>query len=480
MKLCHWALLCLSLCLILTVPTQAQENRSLADRVLAFPDKLAAGITKKAEATEEKLLQQTEKYLAKLKKQEAKLKKQLAKTDSLKAKELFGDADQFYSKLEEKVKSKEAALDKFNNVYSGHLDSLTTAFKFFEENKLFAQTAGVTDKYKEVFAQCQSLQKTFNNTEEIKKYLQQRQQFLKQQLANTPLAKQFRKYQEQVYYYKAQVDEYKQLFEQPDKLTAKVLGLLQDVPAFRNFFNKFSDLAGIFNLPGNDPLGSISLTGLQTRAGLQQEMMQRLGAGPNMQQVLSQGVADAQSQLNQLKEKLRQIGSEGGDMDMPDFKPNQQKTKSLLQRIELGTNMQTVKKTSFFPSTTDFALTAAYRINDKSIAGVGMSYKMGWGQDIRHIALSHQGMGMRSFVDIKIKGGFWISGGGELNYKAQFRDFSILNDYSPWQKSFLLGLSKKYKAGKKLNGNFQLLYDFLWQQQVPRTQPVVWRLGYNF
>jgi hypothetical protein len=197
--------------------------------------------------------------------------------------------------------------------------------------------------------------------------------------------------------------------------------------------------------------------------------------------MVQQNIQAAQTQLSALKDKISKLGGgSGSDADLPDFKPNQQKTKSFLKRLEYGTNIQTQKSGTYFPTTTDLALSVGYKLNDKSTIGIGASYKLGLGQDIRHIAISHQGMGLRSFADFKLKGNIWISGGGELNYLAAFRNFHILDDFSPWQKSALLGLTKKYKAGKKLKGNMQLLYDFLWQQQVPRAQPVVFRVGYSF
>jgi hypothetical protein len=52
-----------------------------------------------------------------------------------------------------------------------------------------------------------------------------------------------------------------------------------------------------------------------------------------------------------------------------------------------------------------------------------------------------------------------------------------LNDYSKWQQSGLVGLTKKYKIGKK-SGNIQLLWDFLSYQQVPQTKPIKFRIGY--
>ena len=87
---------------------------------------------------------------------------------------------------------------------------------------------------------------------------------------------------------------------------------------------------------------------------------------------------------------------------------------------------------------------------------------------------------MRSFVDYKLKGSIWLSGGADMNYRSAFYSFEILKEYSAWQKSALLGVSKKYQVNSRLKGNMQVLYDFLWKQQVPRTQPVIFRLGYIF
>jgi hypothetical protein len=209
---------------------------------------------------------------------------------------------------------------------------------------------------------------------------------------------------------------------------------------------------------------------------LQQDLQQRLGSGVNQQ--INQQVNAAQGQLDQLKNKISLPGG-GNDHDMPGFKPNGQKIKSFLQRFELGTNLQSTKANNYFPTTTDLGLSIGYKLNDKSVIGIGGSYKVGWGNDIRHIRLTHEGIGLRSFLDVKVKGGFWLSGGGELNYKSRFSDFEILKNYSSWQRSALLGVTKKYKVGKKFKGNAQLLYDFLWNQQVPRTQAILFRLGYT-
>jgi hypothetical protein len=56
------------------------------------------------------------------------------------------------------------------------------------------------------------------------------------------------------------------------------------------------------------------------------------------------------------------------------------------------------------------------------------------------------------------------------------------DEISSWQKSGLVGVSKivsiKSKFFKKTK--LQLLWDFLSYQQMPRTQPIKFRVGYNF
>jgi hypothetical protein len=85
---------------------------------------------------------------------------------------------------------------------------------------------------------------------------------------------------------------------------------------------------------------------------------------------------------------------------------------------------------------------------------------------------------LRSYIDIKLKGSIWITGGYEQNYMQGFDKIPVLNDYSKWQQSGLMGLSKKYKVGKKI-GNMQLLWDFLSYEQAPQTQALKFRVGYT-
>jgi hypothetical protein len=170
-------------------------------------------------------------------------------------------------------------------------------------------------------------------------------------------------------------------------------------------------------------------------------------------------------------------------MQMPEgFKPNNQKTKSFWKRLELGTNTQSQKSTSFFPATSDLGLSLGYKLNDKSVVGIGASYKLGWGRGWNHIKFTSEGAGLRSFVDCKLRGSFWISGGYEANYKTAFNRIDELKTFNAWQQSGLLGLSKVVNIKTKFfsKTKLQLLWDFLSYEQVPRTQALLFRVGYNF
>lgn len=478
-------LLCITLCLWLN--SVAQDSTSSVNKLISFPDKVFTSIDKKASNIEGKLTSKTEKYLSKIEKQENKLKKKLQRKDSVLANSVFGDIESNYNN----IKIKQAAITGYANTYSGHLDSISTALGFVKDlsilkNNNIPNFANVQQlqKLDKSLENLKSLQSKFNQTEQIKQYLQQRQQFLKQQLQKVGMVKELRKFRKEVYYYQAQVREYKQIFEDPNKLEAKLMEVVTKVPAFKDFFAKNSELGSLFALPGGNAPTSASLQGLQTRAMVNQGIQERFGTGADITQVLKQNLQQAQNQLSALKSKVSQyssgsFGNSGDDLDMPDFKPNEQKTKSFLNRLEYGANVQSQKARSIFPVTSDLGVSLGYKINDKSIVGIGASYKVGWGSGFNNIKITHQGVGVRSYVDWKLKGSLYIAGGYEMNYRTVIGTIDQLKGYSSWQKSGLVGLSKKYNVSKKLKGNMQLLWDFLSYQQVPYTQPILFRIGYS-
>ena len=341
-------------------------------------------------------------------------------------------------------------------------------------------------------AKMKTLESQFQKAEEIKKFLKERREYLKQQLGQIGFARQFKQLNKQVYYYGEQVNEYKQLLKDHSKAEKKAIDLLSKTKLFKDFMRKNSQLASLFRLPGdpNDPTTQASLAGLQTRAQVNGLIQQQLAAGgPNAQAQFTQNMQDAQNQLNQLKNKLGKLGKGSSSDGMPEgFKPNNQKTKSFLKRLQLGTNIQSQRANGFLPTTSNIGLSLGYKLNDKSVIGIGASYKIGWGKDIRHINITHQGIGFRSFADWKIKGSFWLSGGYEMNYTPILRNVVFSSPVGggregvAWQESGLIGVSKVISLKTKFfkQTKLQLLWDLLSYRQVPRTQPIIFRIGYNF
>lgn len=442
------------------------------------PQKWAASISKRLDKLEEKIVAKSLKTLDRLKRQEEKIARKLQAKDSTAAKSMMADMQAKYQALENKLKDPTAISSNTVRQYLPKLDTLTTALKFLDDK-------GVGGTVKSALSKASSFQNKLQQAEEIRKFIRNRRQQLREQLEKLGLLTQLKKFNKEVYYYSAQIKEYKELLKDSKKAERKAIDLLSKTKLFKDFMKKHSMLASLFRMPGDpsDPAYSASLAGLQTRAQVNSLIQQQIVAGgPNARQQFQHNLQQAQSQLQQLKNKILKGGAGSSDAEMPEgFKPNKQKTKSFLKRLEIGTNVQTPGAKNYFPVTSDLGLSVGYKLNDKSIIGIGASYKLGWGNGWRQIRITHQGAGLRSFIDWKIKGVFWISGGYEMNYRTVFDDISDLKNLSAWQQSGLLGLSKSIPIKSKFfeKTKLQLLWDFLSYEQRPRTQPIIFRVGYN-
>lgn len=481
------------LCLLLCQTTCAQDGCTAIERVIQFPSRYITKVQNRFSHVDEHLTKQTEKYLQRLTKQENKLKRKLSRIDSAAAQRVFGNAQEQYNKLSDKLKNTTAsAANTTGGEYLPYVDSIKGSLSFLQQNnQLLSSSENLQRSVQGSLLQVNQVQSKLQQAEQIKAFIRNRKQQIKEALSkytNLPkgITNSFTEYNKQAYYYDQQVKEYKDILNDPDKMITKGLSLLNKLPAFKEFMQQHSELASLFRLPDNYGAPQ-SLAGLQTRAQVQQQIQAQLAsAGPNAQQYLQQNLQAAKSQLNQLKDKINKLGGSSGDMEMPDFKPNDQKTKNFWQRLEYGTNFQTARSNYFFPTTTDLALSVGYKINNNSTIGIGASYKMGWGRDIRHIDITHEGMGLRSFLDMKLKGSFYASGGFEYNYQSGLPPASSggggIETANTWSKSGLMGISKVVSIKSKFfrKTRLQLLWDFLSYQQEPKTQPIKFRVGYNF
>jgi hypothetical protein len=463
----------------------AQHIDSLEGKLENLPGNFFAKIQKKYASIEKNLSKKTTKYLAKMQRQEKRLQRNAAKADSSYIP--HENVDSIYAAFAGKLSSAgQSPVDHARssvvrlNQYNPFIDTLSTSLAFLKKYK------GLEDKIKAPTDALDQLKSRLNQTDKIKEFIAQRKEQLKEELSKythipSSLKNEYANIQKTAYYYSAQVKEYRDMLKDPKKIEEKALSILNQMPFFQKFMKENSQLASLFRLPDNSGSSTAqTLAGLQTRASVQGMIQQRIASGgPNAMAQVQQNLAAAQAEIGKLKDKISQLGGGGSDLEMPDFKPNSQKTKPLSKRLEYSANVQFTKSNNLLPSTANIGLGIGYKLDDKRIIGVGMDYSEGMGT-IQHISFTSQGIGLRSYLDWKIKKQIYITGGYEMNYNSAFKNIEQLKDYEAWQRSALIGLSKKYKISKKVKGNMQLLYDFLANKHVPISQPVIFRVGYNF
>ena len=473
-------LLILSLIIFTSYHSEAQTDSTI-EALQKLPTKYITKIDSKIDKYSSRITSKTEKTLTKLSRWENKIQLLLQKVNPEAAQRLFGNDQTTFSTLLQKIKEGKSIAENYKTQYDNYRDKLTTNLKYLEQQKDKLKNS-VAEPLAKATKKMNELEQDVKNSEALEQFIKER----KKQLINESVkyignSKYLTKINKEAYYYVETLRNYKEIFNDKKKTEETALKLLNDIPAFQKFTQQNSQLAALFGLPSayNNPQ---NLAGLQTRASVQSLIQTRMAAGgPNAQQMIRDNIQSAQAKLSQLKDRVLKAGGSNSDMEVPNFKPNQQKTKTFLQRLEFGSNLQFAKNSSFLPTTVDMGLSVGYKLNDKSIIGIGASYKMGLGS-IQHLKISHQGIGLRSFVDWKIKKQLFVSGGFEMNYNAQFKNITQLKSFNDWQTAGLLGLSKKIKLRTKWfkGGKLQLLYDMLYRQHMPVGQPIVFRTGYNF
>jgi len=471
--------LCLLLAEILSIACSAQENAG------ALPPSIPNGamlqdIEKSSAATDKALIKRTEKYLTRLSNIEYRIKAQWQRTRPRELDRFPSNEYQHWIK-----QLNDTSMHAAPRTYIGRLDSIQSALHFLQAQKQLSGTGKDIALLSGATTRVEQLQEHLDMSGDIYQYILQRKQQIAQLMTSysqlpAGLAKELDKFKTTAYYYRQEMEQYKHLINQPRKMEEKALELLNKVPAFREFMAQHSMLAQLFRLPADyDNPGSLS--GLQTRAQIQQLLQQQAGSGgAGGMAILQQQVESAQEKLGALRDKVAKYGVGGQDVDMPGFTPDHQKTKTFLQRLTYGFNLQLAKSTTYFPNTGNFGFSVGYKINDKSTVGVGLSYNLGLGTGWDHIHFSSQGLGLRSFFDWKIKGSFYLAGGFEENYLSAFHNIAQLRQYSAWQGSALIGLEKKYRISQKMLGNVQLLFDMLYKQELPPGQMLKFRVGYSF
>lgn len=479
-----------SLCLAATV-SHAQSTDTLTGKLANFPSRLFGKIQSQSASLNQQLTSQTQRYLARMARREQRMQQKLAAVDSNAAKSLFANSQQQYAALGAQIKTDTGSRQTtFSGQYHSYADTLQGAMAFLRQNPQVL-ASGTAAKLQAASTQFQALQAKMQDADIAKAYVQSRQQQISQYLAEHAnvagvLGKPLAGMQQEQVYYAQRVQQYKAMLSDPGALAQQALSMLGRLPAFQNFMTTHSQLGSLFHLPGNYGTAQ-ALNGLQSKeqvAGLVKSQVSAGGAaGASAMQT---NLQSAESSLDGYKDKLSNLGKLGlgsGDAQLPvDPKTNDQHTKSLLGRLQYSFNFQTTHSSIYYPSLLTLGLGLGYKLGHSNVIGIGASYEMGTGNGINHIAITGNGLGLRSFATIKIKTSFSLYAGLEYNYTTPFTTYQQLKQLQYWTRSGLIGVQKtvSMKSTVFKQTTLALLWDFLSYQQVPQTQPLIFRIGYSF
>jgi hypothetical protein len=190
---------------------------------------------------------------------------------------------------------------------------------------------------------------------------------------------------------------------------------------------------------------------------------------------LKSGVA----QLDKLKAKYGNIAD---SRYLPKRAPNPLKSKPFIERIIPGINFQTFKKGNLV--NVDLSPFVAYRIYPRWRAAVGGTYRFQLTKKIQPVT-DDKAFGFRVFTNYKVFRGFHLHVEGEwmraMVYDPYSQQISTPDDLEQkWVPGLYGGLLKEYKVGKRINGNFQVLYNFLFERNGLYPAKVNMRFGFEF
>lgn len=470
------------------------EVREIADKILftAEQDRII-------------FLKESVKQLKAIHQKEEKIKKHL---DSvlLKQSEPFSrDLQGKIDEIETLMNNPESILSKIPaGPYVARFDSLFSLFEFVENGNeklpyLEEARAKLSNLKKQIYFSGKLNEWLGNREEQWSRILTGRGSFIPQDINRI-----FKEWQGEVNIFKQQFFNWKEALNDSKRMEREVLALLNKLPAFKDFMSRNSELARLFGPVGgvgNTPPGQ-GLPGLQSIQSISQELQLRFGTqmvqGGGLLQLQLQAGMDQLGQtqapdisgiipginlpVEGTSSLIEEVG--GGVVSPAQKEATELKAKSFGKRFEFGWNLQSAIRLQNFPAVRDVGLSLGYKLNPRSVIGVGVAYKFGLGESWKNIEWTHEGLGLRSYLDWrltdaggKIFKGLWLTGGFEMNYWSRIARNVQWKELA-WRSAGIIGLTKVI-PGKKHNGKIQVLFNYL-DINLPLEDRISIRWGKTF
>ncbi|SFN23620.1 hypothetical protein SAMN05428949_2067 [Chitinophaga sp. YR627] len=166
---------------------------------------------------------------------EQRMRKRLMKADATAAQRIFDRGIDSMTAFRTCAERQVAAVGEITHSYNSYLDTLQVAVRFLRSSGELRQLVD-------------QLRFSVGISEQIGDYLYKRQYTLKEQLSPYPaFTKDLQRLHKQAYYYRAQIRELGCTIREMGRPEVRMIALLRESSSFRDFFKKYSLLAG---LPG--------------------------------------------------------------------------------------------------------------------------------------------------------------------------------------------------------------------------------------
>jgi hypothetical protein len=397
----------------------------------------------------------TANYLKKFNKSQETFLKKLCKKDSQKADALYRELAQSQQRLNRKVSGQyKNPFEKTTATYNSYNDTLFNALNCSGDNKAL-NAAG---NYK----------KQLQNENYIRDYMRQQKLSMKNASLEVPSMKYFfRGIDKSSYYYVQQLNDYDRSFSQIDQWENFGINLLKQKTDFSKLMSENSQATSLASIP-ND--WGKDITGLQTnelvKASQQKDWNNLTEEG---KELAKDKLTDGAKQISRMKTDLPKISNAA---DVPEFTPNPLKTKRTIDRLHYGFDFQFNHQSSMVPKGITLGLNSEYDLLPKLDIGLGFAYyssfQKTYSENKNDIPKPFT---IRFYSDYKIRSLLFFTFNYERIYPKTF---------NTWTHNAMAGLKLKYPKAKKLAPYISFMYNFLYEQQVPKTQMIVYRIGWIF
>lgn len=391
------------------------------------------------------------------------------------------------SNVSESSNGRVAHLASDNSVYVPNLDSVRMILLFLKSSKVKSYlTLTQLGKIKELLTNVDKVSVDLKAGEKIAELVRAEQNQIAHYIQNsispfTSLRKSYSKYSKELYYYKATVDQAKEMLNEPDKAMGRLMSELGRFDGFKSFLEKNSILAELF--PRSENTGSLlALDGLQTRQDIEKIIKPKIlvEGGSN---ALVSNISRAQAEIRKVTDKIRSLGAAGADFPDIDFRPNYQRSQPFAKRLRYGFDVQRNSADLYLAAASSLLVNIGYQINDRLQLGIGANYRIGTGRIFNHIQFQNQGYGGQAYFNYDLPKKLFVTGHFEVTRIVNSAMPQNIGSNVPNYRALgAVGAGKtvNLNSGILKKAKLEVLWDFLSKRQIPVQAPFKFRVGYIF